>query len=201
MLRAWLESKHIHQLFNRLAMRVLQTPEAVVDYVVSSFACLAKSNSVLMGLKVSTEDRLALDDIARETRVRYQALCGFAAESIVENPRAYSKFGSRAAPIASRAPSVIPAGDVEMADAVVAAEAVAAAVVPTVEADDDDPVQQSAPRRAAQYIHDMRRPNVHLGVHYKMLAEEYALSANVNTLLGEDQHRSVPVYMHTPDTL
>lgn len=185
LLRSWLEPRYIHQHFMRSAKRVLQTDQDVVDYVVSSFACLAKSNSVLMGLKMSADDRLALDDIVRATRVRYQQLCGFAAQSIVDNPRAYSKFGSRAASIVSHAPSVAPTGDIEMADAAVATED----VLLSVEADADAPAQQSAPKRAAQYIHDMRRPNVHLGIHFKALAEEYGMPANVNTLLGEDQHR------------
>jgi len=79
-------------------------------------------------------------------------------------------------------------GDVEMTDAVVAADAVMSSVEA---ADDDISAQVSAPKRAAQYIHDMRRPNVHLGVHYKTFAEEYALPGNVNTLLGEAQHRYV----------
>jgi len=190
LLRSWLEPKHIHQLFMRSAKTMLLTDQDVVDYIVSSFACLAKSNSVLMGLKMTAEDRLALDDIVRRTRVRYQQLCSFAARSIVANPRAYSKLGSRAASVVSRGAGIIPAhmGDVEMANAVVTADAMMSSVEA---ADDDISAQVSAPKRAAQYIHDMRRPNVHLGVHYKTIAEEYALPVNVNTLLGEAQHRYV----------
>ena len=44
----------------------------VVDFIAESYAILAKSNSVLMGSKVSSEDRLNLNDIVRRVRDRYQ---------------------------------------------------------------------------------------------------------------------------------
>jgi hypothetical protein len=46
--------------------------ERVVDFIVKAFASLAKSNSVLMGLKISDNDRANMDDIIRQTRIRYQ---------------------------------------------------------------------------------------------------------------------------------
>jgi hypothetical protein len=35
----------------------------------------------------------------------------------------------------------------------------------------------------------MMRPNIHMGVHYPMIAEEYSLPVNINTLIGENYHR------------
>ena len=36
----------------------------------------------------------------------------------------------------------------------------------------------------------MKLPNLHTALHYLTLAEEYAMSANLNVLIGEDKHRS-----------
>jgi hypothetical protein len=69
--------------------------ERVVDFIVKAFASLAKSNSVLMGLKISAKDRANMDDIIRQTRIRYQQLCSFTSQSIVDNPRAYNRFRTR----------------------------------------------------------------------------------------------------------
>jgi len=141
--------------------------ERVVDFIVKAFASLAKSNSVLMGLKISAKDRTNIGDIIRQTRIRYQQLCSFTSQSIVDNPRAYNRFGTRQ-------PSIfrVPQGQ----------EGVA---TPSVE----EPSQQEAPKRATQYFHDMTRPNVHVGVHYPMITEEYSLPANIDSLLGENTHR------------
>jgi hypothetical protein len=43
--------------------------EWVVDFIVRAFASLAKSNSVLMGLKISTKDRANMGDVIRQTRI------------------------------------------------------------------------------------------------------------------------------------
>jgi hypothetical protein len=179
LLRSWLEPEHVHPLFMREAMRQLAGAETgeeerVVNFIVKAFASLAKSNSVLMGLKISAKDRANMSDIIRQTRVRYQQLCSFTSHSIVDNPRAYNRFGTRQPtifPVPQGQKGVPPEGrDIAM---------------PSVE----EPSQQEAPKRAIQYTHDMTRPNVHLGVHYPMIAEEYSSPANVNTLLGENLHR------------
>lgn len=44
----------------------------------------------------------------------------------------------------------------------------------------------------ASRLHEARdRPNIHVGLHYVEVANEYGLPANVNTLSGEDLHRWV----------
>jgi hypothetical protein len=177
LLRSWLEPEHVHPLFMREAMRKLGAvtgeEERVVDLIVKAFASLAKSNSVLMGLKISAEDRANMGDIIRQTRIRYQQLCSFTSQSIVDNPRAYNRFGTHQ-------PSIfrVPQGqDVQP-------EAGGGVAMPSVE----EPSQQEVPKRATQYSHDMTRPNVHVGIHYPMITEEYSLSANTDSL-GEDMHR------------
>jgi hypothetical protein len=44
-------------------------------------------------------------------------------------------------------------------------------------------------KRSLKYMNDTLRPNIHVGMHYPEIAEEYALPVNVNTLTGENLHR------------
>ncbi|KAI1007409.1 hypothetical protein K3495_g815 [Podosphaera aphanis] len=45
-------------------------------------------------------------------------------------------------------------------------------------------------KKAAQYVSTMKRPNMHIAVHYTALAEEYGLPINMNLLVGEDKRRA-----------
>ena len=42
---------------------------------------------------------------------------------------------------------------------------------------------------AQTYLKLMKLPNLHTALHYLALAEEYAMSANLNVLIGEDKHK------------
>jgi len=42
---------------------------------------------------------------------------------------------------------------------------------------------------AQTYLNSMKLPNLHTALHYPALAEEYAMPANLNVLIGEDKHR------------
>lgn len=44
---------------------------------------------------------------------------------------------------------------------------------------------------SGQYTKDCQRPNVHVGLHYSAVVEEYGLASLVNVLGGEDKHKSV----------
>ncbi|KAL7818066.1 hypothetical protein V8C44DRAFT_211757 [Trichoderma aethiopicum] len=208
LLRRWLEPGHIHPLFMKEALSHLTTqdPVAVVNFVVKGFAKLAKSNSVLMGLKVAQSDRQSMTTIIRETRQHYQQLCLCASRAITANPRAWTQVGSRQ-------PSMVPQSRMQSVDPGSASmpppqsrmqsiepglmlppplpipQSLAAEMpVPSTE-ETGNQAQQDGPKRAGQYMHDMMRPNVHVGIHYPVIAEEYSLPVNVNTLLGENQHR------------
>ncbi|OXV08563.1 hypothetical protein Egran_03674, partial [Elaphomyces granulatus] len=50
---------------------------------------------------------------------------------------------------------------------------------------------------AQTYLNSMRLPNVHATVHYVALAEEYAIPANCNVLIGEDKHRHFKKVIYT----
>ena len=44
-------------------------------------------------------------------------------------------------------------------------------------------------KQETQYMMDSKRPNVHVGLHYKEMMDEYGLPSNMNVLIGEDKHR------------
>lgn len=165
--------------------------QEVINFIVHAFAKLAKSNSILVGLKIKPEDRENMLGIILEARHTYQQLCMCASSSITANPRAYSQFGSRQP---SRQPSGQPSRQ-SSAQPFAGPSTMLPPPRPPVDTpiesveDPGDEGQQATPKRAVQYVHDMVRPNIHLGIHYPMIAEEYSLPANVNTLLGENQHR------------
>ncbi|KAI0995550.1 hypothetical protein K3495_g12629 [Podosphaera aphanis] len=52
-------------------------------------------------------------------------------------------------------------------------------------------------KKAAQYVSTMKRPNMHIAVHYTALVEEYGLSVNVNVLVGEDKYQAFKKMIYT----
>lgn len=44
-------------------------------------------------------------------------------------------------------------------------------------------------QKAREYRQDKQRPNVHIGVYYEEIMNEYGLPSNCNVLIGEDKHR------------
>ena len=138
LLRDWLKPSHIMPRFHRQAEK-LGDP---VTMVVSTCAAIAKSNSILMGRKISKSDRENLEGIVRNARSRLNQLNVCASKSV------------------QHAPTSI-----------------------------EDVAAVTTSKRAAKYLSDTMRPNVHLGIHFSIFAEEYALPKNINTLEGENFHR------------
>jgi hypothetical protein len=173
LLRSWLRPHHIHPRFMAEAqVQMMGTSKDVVNYIVIAFARLAKSNSLLMGHKLSNEDRDNMLSMILDSRQRYQQLCQFASRSVFDNPRAWSLVKTPAPQL-----SVPPLSNREMPPPDVPLRSVETTQV----------IQP--PKRATQYLHDMMRPNIHMGVHYPLIAEEYSLPVNTNTLIGENYHR------------
>jgi hypothetical protein len=160
-LLSWLKKSHIKKSFYDKALA--ETGKDPVDLLVETTAAIAKSTTLLMGRKMSGEDRQGMYDIIYRARVLFNQLCIFAANTSLARSTAPSQAGSRAG---SRAGSVVLQG----------AESVA-------EAGDDGVCSN------LQYINDTLRPNIHVGIHYPAFAEEYALPVNCNTLTGENLHR------------
>jgi hypothetical protein len=198
LLRGWLEKKHIVAHFWNAAS--VDNPD-VISYIVSCFAAVAKSNIVLMASYVTVEDRNNTQNIIMKGRTSFQSLCGNASRSIVQNPhsRAPTPQGSRpvAGPVAgtgfrpgSRACSRTPSP---------AAAAAVGSHVPGTLHVSTAPVAKAGPKmttaedekktRAIQYSKDAKKPNVHMGLHYSHVSEEYGVPANINVLIGEDKHR------------
>jgi hypothetical protein len=50
---------------------------------------------------------------------------------------------------------------------------------------------------AQTYLNSMKLPNLHTALHYPALAEEYAMPANLNVLIGEDKHRFFKKVVYT----
>jgi hypothetical protein len=69
-------------------IQMMGTSKDVINYIVIAFARLAKSNSLLMGHKLSDEDRDNMLSIILDSHQRYQQLCQFASRSVFDNLRA-----------------------------------------------------------------------------------------------------------------
>jgi len=174
LLRHWLRETHVQPFFADQA-RQYGDP---VNLIVATCAAIAKSNSVLMGRKISYTDRQNMDQIIRKARLMFSQLCNFASRSILANPRSRvgSRGGSQVPSVeASRSGSILlgQMEDVQQENNIITGLE----------------KEQGKATRAAQYLNDTMRPNIHIGVHYPQFAEEYALPKNLNVLSGEDFHR------------
>jgi hypothetical protein len=84
LLRKFLKEGHMKKHFVEAVKAMGETP---VEFVVSCYAALAKSSSILMGYHISIADRQNMDNIVREGRRRFQELCKAASKSINLNPK------------------------------------------------------------------------------------------------------------------
>ncbi|KAI1131426.1 hypothetical protein F5Y10DRAFT_262185 [Nemania abortiva] len=162
LLRQWLKPEHIKAGFVEQAENfVLGTP--VIDLVIGAFTKIIKSNVTLMGREVSTEQRDNMARIIQAARYAFNQLAMIAAASGGRS-QAASRIGTPArAASATPGPSGVVGGDSG-----------------TVEA------KRSL---ASQFANDTLRPNIHIGMHYPIIANEYGLPVNVNTFTGENLHR------------
>jgi hypothetical protein len=69
LLRKWLQTSHVKSKFLLVARQRWDDP---LEFIVSAFAKVAKSNTILMGAEISEEDRRGLNDIVFEARDGYQ---------------------------------------------------------------------------------------------------------------------------------
>ena len=177
LLRTWLKMSHIQPSFTRMAQKHTDDP---VSYVVSSFAMVAKNNSLLMADQINSEaDRENLGEIVKRTRARFQQLCQDCAGGVDSNPRrlatsvrpgsqAAGRTGSRAGTPAVDGP-LLPGGQEMLTGA-----------------SGDGSVEK---KKAVQYLNDMKKPNVHTALHFAEVAKEFGLPSNVSVLIGEDKYR------------
>ena len=168
LLRCWLREKHIRS--HLLTVLRLNDTDNPVDYIVSQFAAAARSNSVLMSTRVSVEDREDMTAIVHGYRAHLQQLLAALAQSMSADRR---RTRSRSVSLASRS----------------RAGSVAASLAPS-EMSVDVPAQPTEQSKKAEaYESHMKKPNMHVAIHYPALADEYGLPVNINVLVGEDKHR------------
>lgn len=55
----------------------------------------------------------------------------------------------------------------------------------------------SGNKKAEQYLKDIKKPNMHIAIHYPQLCEEYRLPVNFNVLIGEDKHRRFKKWIYS----
>lgn len=176
LLREWLTEEHMTVSFSTQAKVIGYSNP--VDFVVSAYAALAKSNSVLMGRKITNADRDNMDEIIRRGRDMFTQLNLCASKSALVGSRAGSVVRGSVAPAPSPTPDP---GTIVVGGASASGTALQAAST--------EQSKTAAVKRSAQFVSDTLRPNVHMGVHYPLSAHEYALPKNVNTLEGENLHR------------
>jgi len=178
LLRCWLKEKHIRPyLVQMLRKDQTQTP---VHHIIQCFAAAATSNCVLMGDFISETDRSNMDSIVSHHRLRFQRLLQLVADSIAADPRRARSRSVSVDPSSLTSPLIMP----EMP-----------ATAQSQAADTSGPKELAA--LAQTYLNSMRLPNVHVAVHYLALAEEYAIPANCNVLIGEDKHRHFKKVIYT----
>jgi hypothetical protein len=174
LLRCWLKEKHI-RAYLLPVLRKDQT-QSPVHQIVQCFAAAATSNCILMGSFISQDDRANMSSIVSDHRAKFQNLLQRVADSLTADPR---RARSRSISIVTfRAPS----------PGLVRYETLRPIGTAT---DEDEPRAPKELAALAQtYLNSMRLPNLHTALHYPALAEEYAMPANCNVLIGEDKHRA-----------
>ena len=170
LLRCWLRENHLR----RPLIAVFQshgTPNDLITQIIKCFAAAATSNCVLMSEHISVSDRENLHQIIMGHRVHLQNLLKTAATSLKADPRR-----SR-----SRSRSLEPTRNTSRPDA---------PTMPTGPETQKNRRNTSEEAQAVQtYLNYMKLPNIHVGIHYPVQANEYGTPANCNVLIGEDKHR------------
>ena len=188
LLRTWLTVEKMQPSFVKA---VQQHTPYVVTFVVQVYAAIAKSNSLLCADHfISAYDREHLKEIVLDARRKYQQLCTDAAGGHRINPRRGATPG--------RSRSATPAHTIASGSESASASTLS---YPTARLQGIAPVQPtetfvpvSVPgveekKTVQQFLNDVKKPNVHTGLHYDRTTLEYALPSNVSTLIGEDKHR------------
>ncbi|OTA53841.1 hypothetical protein K449DRAFT_389592 [Hypoxylon sp. EC38] len=217
LLNFWLEERHIRARFwNAAVLHPALEGDSVVEYIIRAYAAHAKSNSVLMGPRLSSEDRKSITTIIVRAREVYQQMVVFtnftpdttrqregSVASRVSQVSASSQLSAFTATLQTRLRDLraMSQGSQDEPDWAFNRhlEEVLRREMPS---DTEDPDKRSTKKSRkrrnlprpekdedAPTINDALRPNVHVGVHYEDIIEEYALGTNVSTLVGEDVHR------------
>lgn len=176
LLRDWLTEDHMVVSFATQAKEMGNS--SPVDFVVSAYAALAKSNSVLMGRKITSNDRENMVQIIRRGRYMFTQLNLCASRSTLA--------GSRAGSVARGSVGPAPAPSPEPGTIVVGG---APAPEMALQSATTEQAKSAAVKRSVQFVNDTHRPNVHMGAHFQLFLREYGLTKSVGTMEGEHRHK------------
>ena len=140
-----------------------------LKYIIGLFAAIAKSNSVLMGAEISSDNRENLNEIVYNARLRYQELCKYAASYYRKIRQDGGIETPVASPASSRATSPIFKKPLKSRSKV-------------------EEESQLLKEKVSEHLRNTKRPNIHVGLHYEQMMREYALPSMCNVLIGEDKH-------------
>ena len=162
LLRCWLKDNHIQPLFLNAVSQVFNSfvSNSKVDIIVTCFASIAKSTTLLMSDRLTAEDRAGFSTTVKNARLLFQNLLETAAQASISNSQSRSATPNRV-------------------------EAAIHSAVPLADSGENARVTN----KSLEYRQDKGRPNVHIGLHYDAVIEEYGLPTQCNVLIGEDKHR------------
>ena len=127
-----------------------------------------------MGSEISPQDRENFNNIVLRGRKRYQELSRCAA-NYYNKIRQEEGLATPAPESASTSRNPTPA--------------LTAFKVPSKSRSKAAEESQSLKEKQQQHMKNVNRPNVHVGLHYAQIMEEYGLPSLCNVLIGEDKHR------------
>ena len=193
LLRIFLKPDHVRPLYLK-AVQSVMTPSMQlhdVDAIVACFAAMAKTNTLILALSMSPNDRTNLLTEMRASRKAYQRLYQCAALASASGfKHGHLPISSRnTTPAVSQAPDEEEEGDDE--------EEYEASDLHSLGRSDYESLRESftvdgtVSKKSLAFKKHMMRPSVHVGLHYGEVAEEYATPNNVNCLAGENKHRCV----------
>ncbi len=187
LLRCWLRSEFIKPAF-AATLKIFFVEETFIpmspaNIITHVFASMAKSNSVIMSENMSIRDRTLMGETIRYARNCFQLLQRTAARASARNSRgsrANSRGNSPAANTPSRPPSPFV---IDSLPSTPGSEYGAF----NISRPGEDKAKEK--EKLEEPEGDIKRPNMHIGIHYPDIALEFGTAFNVNVLIGEDKHR------------
>lgn len=170
LLRMWLQAQHVKPKYLAAISSVFGREMwaqgfSAVDMIVYSYGLTARSNSVILARSMTSKDRDSLNTVVYNGRKAFQNLFEAAA---IANSSPASRAPTPASPSAMSIYSNPEAEFEEM-------ESLSASLKVT--------------SKAKQFRAFQSRPNIHIGLHYDAVTQEYATPNNYNILIGEDKHK------------
>ncbi|KAM0440826.1 hypothetical protein ACHAPT_000127 [Fusarium lateritium] len=179
--------------------------DAVFDYIVKCYTKVATSNSLLMGRKPRLGD-VDLETVVWRSRYAYRVLARAAAIAIKTSPHTKKDTVGDLTTAAAEvgADEDDPMADVEsvgvgsrMATPVPGGFPMSRAGLRQGSEAPDVVASALPPPGAKYYWNSAQRPNIHLGLHWEMIARQYGAPVNLNVLPRENERRVAKTDVYT----